>query len=51
MRIGRGNSYTYATVIYANNAKGVREVLDDGFERFKEYVERREKDNDREVFA
>lgn len=51
MRIGRGNSYTYAPVIYANNAKGVREVLDDGFERFKEYVERREKDNDREVFA
>lgn len=51
MKLGGGNSYTYAPIIYANNAQGVKEVLDDGFEKFKEYVERNNKDNDREVFA
>lgn len=45
------NSYTYAPVIYANNAQGVKEVLDDGFERFKEYMDRYHSDNDREVYA
>lgn len=44
-------SYTFAPTIYANNAQGVKKVLDDGFERFKEYMDRYHSDNDREVFA
>lgn len=51
MKIGKGNSYTYAPVIYANNAQGVKEVLADDFERFKEYMRRMLDDDDREVFA
>lgn len=51
MKIGKGNSYTYAPVIYANNAQGVKEVLDDGFEKFKEYMDRYQSDDGREVFA
>lgn len=44
-------SYTFAPTIYANNAQGVKEVLDDGFEKFKEYMGRSKSDDDREVFA
>lgn len=51
MKFGKGNSYTYAPVIYASNAKGVQEVLDSDFERFKSYMDRCLDDNDREVFA
>lgn len=51
MKIGKGNSFTYAPVIYANNTRGVKEMLDDDFERFKEYMNRLLSDDDREVFA
>ncbi len=51
MKLGKGNSYTYAPVIYASNAKGVQEVLDSDFERFKTYMDRCLGDEDREVFA
>ena len=51
MKFGKGNSYTYAPVIYASNAKGVQEVLDSDFERFKAYMDRCLGDEDREVFA
>ncbi|MCI7108030.1 MAG: hypothetical protein MR945_09135 [Agathobacter sp.] len=49
--IGKGGSYTYAPIIYANNAQGVKEVLDEDFERFKEFMERYNNDEGREVFA
>lgn len=49
--IGKGNSYTYAPTIYANNATDVKEALDDDFERFKEYMDRYNNDEGREVFA
>ena len=51
MSIGKGNSYTYAPVIYANNVQGVKEVLADDFERFKAYMKQMLGDDDREVFA
>lgn len=51
MSIGKGNSYTYAPVIYANNVQGVKEALADDFERFKEYMRQMLGDDDREVFA
>lgn len=51
MKFGKGNSYTYAPVIYANNTEGVKEILDDDFERFKEYMRQMLDDDDREVFA
>lgn len=50
MKLG-GDTYTYAPVIYARDTKGVREALDDGFERFKEYMDRYRSNKDREVFA
>ena len=49
--IGKGNSYTYAPIIYANNANDVKEALDDDFERFKQYMDRYNNDEGREVFA
>lgn len=51
MSLGKGNSYTYAPVIYANNVQGVKEALADDFERFKEYMRQMLGDDDREVFA
>lgn len=51
MKFGKGNSYTYAPVIYANNVQGVKEALADDFERFKEYMRQMLDDDDREVFA
>lgn len=51
MSLGKGNSYTYAPIIYANNVQGVKEELADDFERFKEYMRRMLGDDDREVFA
>lgn len=51
MRIGKGNSYTYAPVIYANNVQGIKEILAEDFERFKEYMNRLIDDDGREVFA
>lgn len=51
MSMGGSREYTYAPVIYANDAKGVKEVLDDDFERFKEFMERYDREEGREVFA
>lgn len=51
MSMGKGDSYTYAPVIYANNVQGVKEVLADDFERFKVYMKQMLGDDDREVFA
>ena len=51
MSLGKGNSYTYAPVIYANNVQGIREALADDFERFKEYMRQMLGDDGREVFA
>lgn len=51
MKPSKGNSYTYAPVIYANHAQGVKEVLNDDFERFKAYMRQMLDDDDREVFA
>ena len=34
-----GNTYTFAPVIYANDATGVKQVLDDKYEQFKEWAE------------
>lgn len=49
--IGKGNSYTYAPTIYANNTTDVKKALDDDFERFKEHMDRYNNDEGREVFA
>lgn len=49
-KVGGGSTYTYAPVIYAGSAQGVKEVLDEDFERFRENMERFRDDEDRERF-
>lgn len=44
-------SFTYAPVINAKDAKGVKEVLDEDFERFKAWYLQMQDEVEREVFA
>lgn len=51
MPVGGGTNITYAPVIYANDAGGVKEALDDDFERFKAFARRYFGENARLEFA
>lgn len=48
-----GNTYQFyfSPTVYANDKKGVREVLDDEFEKFKRYVKQLRDEEGREVFG
>jgi phage-related protein len=48
---GTVNHFYFSPVVHAKDAEGVREVLDDEFEKFKAWFKQLKDEDDREVFA